>query len=269
MEEISRRSQERDCRGRGSSCPRSDHASAEKPSAGWWTGSTTAKTGRGGRCLGRDRGARDTYVYRWRCSIYASVSPSANLVPGGRVLCASQSQSQSPTLLSPFLGPLALASDTAPTVLSDNLGVGSMDPLSPSNINPSWSTSPPRSSQSRSTPTRCTHASSSSSSSQFIPPSQPASSPFREPKIFGAPGLGLANPPNDDVTQGSTSQSPMRERQAGGGGYLRVRIGALERNRKDLLIRFDANVSLILFPRLGCVLGREAREEGGADTDID
>jgi hypothetical protein len=40
----------------------------------------------------------------------------------------------------------------------------------------------------------------------------------------------------------------MRTRQEGG-GYLRVRLGALERNRKDLLIRFDANVSPPLYRR--------------------
>lgn len=124
-----------------------------------------------------------------------------------------------------------------------------MDPLSPSNINPSWGSSPPRStpstSASVSTPSRRKHAS-SSSTSHLIPPSQPASSPFREPKVFGAPTPGLVSPSLDGQgLGGGSSQSPMKGRQDGG-GYLRVRLGALERNRKDLLIRFDANVGPIL-----------------------
>ena len=119
-----------------------------------------------------------------------------------------------------------------------------MDPLSPSNINAGWGSSPPRTaaaypSGSASTPTRRVKQASSSSTSNLIPPGQPASSPFREPKVFGAPTPGLVSPPLDGQG-GGRSQSPTRGRQEG--GYLRVRIGALERNRKDLLIRFDANV---------------------------
>ena len=110
-----------------------------------------------------------------------------------------------------------------------------MDPLSPQNINPSWSNSP-------TTPIRPLPTSSSSSSS------------FREPKIFGAPGLGLVSPPAE-----SSTQAVDVSKSSGGDGerakervmpYLRLRIGGLDRNRKDLLMRFDASVSwLPLFAR--------------------
>jgi hypothetical protein len=107
-----------------------------------------------------------------------------------------------------------------------------MDPL---NINPSWSTSPPRTPR---TTSYLSHARNKSAARPQSPtPSIPASSPFREPKVFGAPGMGLANP------DASGSMSPRKEKGKEG-PFLRVRIGVLERNRKDLLIRFDANVSI-------------------------
>lgn len=119
-----------------------------------------------------------------------------------------------------------------------------MDPLSPSNINPTWSTSP-------------------------VPPSRPlptsssSSSSFREPKIFGAPGLGLVSPPAESSSQaadasnvnGDGSGSKEKEKL---GPFLRVRIGGLERNRKDLLIRFDASVSLCS----ACSIVSQGREGG-------
>jgi hypothetical protein len=52
--------------------------------------------------------------------------------------------------------------------------------------------------------------------------------------------MGLANP--DVGASGSGPMSPRKEKGKEG-PFLRVRIGVLERNRKDLLIRFDANVS--------------------------
>lgn len=114
-----------------------------------------------------------------------------------------------------------------------------MDPLSPNNINPSWGSSPPRSAASRSQ----AYASPARSISS-LPPQQPASSPFREPKVFGAPSPSLAHPPASASASSEASGSGQQRQGGGGAGYLRVRMGALERNRKDLLIRFDANVSL-------------------------
>ena len=50
--------------------------------------------------------------------------------------------------------------------------------------------------------------------------------------------MGLANPD----ASGSGPMSPRKDKGKEG-PFLRVRIGVVERNRKDLLIRFDANVS--------------------------
>ncbi|WVR03071.1 hypothetical protein IAU60_000060 [Kwoniella sp. DSM 27419] len=121
-----------------------------------------------------------------------------------------------------------------------------MDPLSPAGINPSWGDSPtattsslPSFDSARPPPTA------SSSSSTFDQassggPAQRASGNFeREPKIFGAPGLTLVSPPPSDATRAGGEG-----RKEAPSSYLRVRIGALERNRKDLLIRFDASTNL-------------------------
>ena len=105
-----------------------------------------------------------------------------------------------------------------------------MDPLSPDNINPSWSVN------------------SSSTHPHPMPISSPSSSSFRDSKIFGAPGLGLVSSPatssgpETDVSQVNGGAEREREKI---GPFLKVRIGGLERNRKDLLIRFDASVSRI------------------------
>ena len=110
-----------------------------------------------------------------------------------------------------------------------------MDPLSPAQMNPSWG-----SSSNPNPPLRPT------------PPTSSSSSSFREPKIFGAPGLGLLSPPaessNQAVDVSRSGSSGVKEMV---GPYLRVRIGGLERNRKDLLIRFDASVSDFSVPGLG------------------
>jgi hypothetical protein len=58
--------------------------------------------------------------------------------------------------------------------------------------------------------------------------------PGREPQIYGQPESGLLSP---TVTTGANGtrfekQSP----------YLRIRLTGLERNRRDVLIRFDAQV---------------------------
>ena len=69
---------------------------------------------------------------------------------------------------------------------------------------------------------------------------------MRDPRVYGAPGTGLVNPPTDrarDVAQSPTKAQGKGDDRA---PYLRVRIGGLERNRKDLLIRFDASVRVSL-----------------------
>ncbi|KAK4685149.1 hypothetical protein P7C73_g5007, partial [Tremellales sp. Uapishka_1] len=107
-----------------------------------------------------------------------------------------------------------------------------MDPLSPNNINPSWSNSPEA-------PIRQLPPLSPS-----IPKSASSTSFTREPKIFGAPGTGLVSPPPESTNRLATSNGQARESQE---PFLRVRIGGLERNRKDLLIRFDASTNLPQF----------------------
>ncbi|WWD22668.1 hypothetical protein CI109_107161 [Kwoniella shandongensis] len=103
-----------------------------------------------------------------------------------------------------------------------------MDPLASSNINPSWSNSPE-------TPTNALPQ----------PQRRSPSPPAREPKVFGAPGLGLVQPPvQASDASGSGSGSGGRGPIVAPAPFLRVRIGALERNRKDLLIRFDASTNL-------------------------
>ena len=75
----------------------------------------------------------------------------------------------------------------------------------------------------------------------------PLPPPFANP-IYGMPGLGLVSPPAESSSQatditmniGGDGTPTKREKPV---SFLRVRIGGLERNRKDLLIRFDASVS--------------------------
>lgn len=88
---------------------------------------------------------------------------------------------------------------------------------------------------------------------------------YRSPKVFGDPGLGLL--PTEEEEEGAGGGGGFGSVMAGGsstGGsglglsgpgtsvtaprqkkepFLRVRIGQLERNRKDMLVRFDASVS--------------------------
>jgi len=120
-----------------------------------------------------------------------------------------------------------------------------MDPLSPSNINAGWASSPPQtpssalasSSSYNSTPTSNAPASASAS----------ASASFREAKVYGAPTPTLVNPPGDYRESPANGQGSTVDGQHGQpqGRYMRVRIGGLERNRKDMLVRFDASVSSV------------------------
>jgi len=63
----------------------------------------------------------------------------------------------------------------------------------------------------------------------------PSTGPWgREPQIYGQPEPGLISP-RDTVASNGTSFEKLDP-------YLRVRITALDRNRRDILIRFDAQV---------------------------
>ncbi|RXK38440.1 hypothetical protein M231_04349 [Tremella mesenterica] len=101
-----------------------------------------------------------------------------------------------------------------------------MDPLSPANINAGWASSP-------TSPVRPLDAGPSLMTPTSQGYSSSTQSPAREPKVFGAPGMGLVSPPGATEEQGGKVKP-----------FLRVRIGGLERNRKDLLIRFDASVGI-------------------------
>ena len=56
----------------------------------------------------------------------------------------------------------------------------------------------------------------------------------KEPKIYGAPETGLLSPRETTSSNGTSFEKPEP--------YLKVRITGLDRNRRDILIRFDAQV---------------------------
>ncbi|CAK9786972.1 hypothetical protein CC85DRAFT_286185 [Cutaneotrichosporon oleaginosum] len=93
-----------------------------------------------------------------------------------------------------------------------------MDPLA-QDVNQGWASEAPAPiSPPISSPSRAPQA----SPSTFI----------RDPQVYGDPGQALMSP----SAELSKKEKPPP--------YLRVRIAALERNRKDLLIRFDASTNL-------------------------
>lgn len=68
----------------------------------------------------------------------------------------------------------------------------------------------------------------------------PEGNPFeKQAQIYGQPELGLISPTTNPTSNGEHFEKPVP--------YLKVRITALDRNRRDILVRFDAQVS-------GCTL---------------
>lgn len=60
-------------------------------------------------------------------------------------------------------------------------------------------------------------------------------SPFeKQPQIYGQPEPGLISPATNPASNGGHFEKP--------GPYLKVRITGLDRNRRDILVRFDAQV---------------------------
>jgi hypothetical protein len=57
----------------------------------------------------------------------------------------------------------------------------------------------------------------------------------KEPQIYGQPEAGLVSPRETTGSNGAKFEKPEP--------YLRVRITGLDRNRRDILIRLDAQVS--------------------------
>lgn len=62
----------------------------------------------------------------------------------------------------------------------------------------------------------------------------------KEPQIYGQPEPGLISP---RITTGSNGTKYERAEP-----YLKVRITGLDRNRRDILVRFDAQASHLLSP---------------------
>ncbi|CAE7233439.1 unnamed protein product [Rhizoctonia solani] len=69
-----------------------------------------------------------------------------------------------------------------------------------------------------------------------LPPSQIIGGPPKEPQIYGQPTPGLLSPLINTAANGSKFE---RDDQ-----YLRVRITGLDRNRRDIIVRIDAQTNL-------------------------
>lgn len=59
----------------------------------------------------------------------------------------------------------------------------------------------------------------------------------KEPQIYGQPEAGLISPRDTVASNGTKFEKPEP--------YLRVRITGLDRNRRDILIRLDAQVCIL------------------------
>ncbi|CAE6411601.1 unnamed protein product [Rhizoctonia solani] len=69
-----------------------------------------------------------------------------------------------------------------------------------------------------------------------LPPSQIVSGPPKEPQIYGQPTPGLLSPQLNTTANGTKLERD--------GQYLRVRITGLDRNRRDIIVRIDAQTNL-------------------------
>lgn len=67
----------------------------------------------------------------------------------------------------------------------------------------------------------------------------------KQPQIYGQPEPGLISP---NVTTGSNGTKYEKNEP-----YLRVRITGMDRNRRDILVKFDAQVRFILLPMYNCM----------------
>jgi hypothetical protein len=112
-------------------------------------------------------------------------------------------------------------------------------------LNPSWSETP----KTPNPPSVQAYAGfrSASPPNSPVPPTPdkgPSSGLYgREPQIYGAPDAGLISP-RETVSSNGTSFERAEP-------YLRVKITGLDRNRRDILIKFDAQVrfqSLLIPP---------------------
>ena len=100
-----------------------------------------------------------------------------------------------------------------------------------------------------------------------IPNLRPAPTPDRisdgnpfekQAQIYGQPEPGLISPPANPASNGSSFEKPEP--------YLKVRLIGLDRNRRDILVRFDAQVCSTRTPRcrsrgLPCVVSLQNTDE--------
>jgi hypothetical protein len=114
------------------------------------------------------------------------------------------------------------------------------DPLSPfhdphrQDDAPVWPTKPHSPTDPH--PTLVKPAAASSGIASEVPGGGPSTGPWgKEPQIYGQPEPGLISPRESTTSNGQNFEKPEP--------YLRVRITALDRNRRDILIRFDGQVS--------------------------
>ncbi|KAF9513272.1 hypothetical protein BS47DRAFT_1296574 [Hydnum rufescens UP504] len=75
--------------------------------------------------------------------------------------------------------------------------------------------------------------------SPAIPPKEPYNPYAKEPQIYGQPSPGLISPETNKLSNGSKLEKLEP--------YLRLRLTNLDRNRRDILIRFDAQTNLSNF----------------------
>lgn len=118
-------------------------------------------------------------------------------------------------------------------------------PFAEDNFNPPWPTTPHSPNQipnlRRSPNATLPHHPSeqeqdsiTSAPSSTLTPSSTAGIYGKEPQIYGQPDQGLISPTTNVATNGTKFEKPEP--------YLRVRITMLDRNRRDILIKFDAQV---------------------------
>ena len=122
-------------------------------------------------------------------------------------------------------------------------------------LSPPWPTTPhPPNSPIPNLKRASSHRDLTSSSQPHTPEKTPVSpvgstgtGPFgREPQIYGQPENGLISPASHTGANGAKYEKTEP--------YLRTRITMLDRNRRDILVRFDAQVCVYSFQKLLCLL---------------
>ncbi|GJJ07163.1 hypothetical protein Clacol_001363 [Clathrus columnatus] len=117
----------------------------------------------------------------------------------------------------------------------DPLNSGFGDSSAQDTLNPQWN-------DSSHTPGYMTSTGAGPAPAGATPPiqsvtQQPDRGPFgREPQIYGQPEPGLISPATNTASNGQSFERPEP--------YIRIRITGMDRNRRDILIKFDAQTNL-------------------------